>query len=272
MEITEVRIKLMENPEDRLRGFCSITFDSCFVIRDLKIIEGNNGPFVAMPSRKLTANCRKCRSKNHLKSNYCNQCGAKFHQERLPQDNNGRTKLYADIAHPINATCREMIQRRIVAELENELTLSKQPGYRSRYDESYDDRRAAAKPHFTDCKPASSVEVQKKTVAQAPAPPRDEEKQSRTDGANNNDADEDSSGTNLAIPPRPHFVPDSSHRDRSKTVSSTAVPNQGGGDSSDRVTSTAHDSSVAQTSGSTPASTPSKPISGAEDNFGKGIF
>ena len=51
MEITEVRIKLMENPEDRLRGFCSITFDDCFVVRDLKIIEGNNGPFVAMPSR-----------------------------------------------------------------------------------------------------------------------------------------------------------------------------------------------------------------------------
>jgi stage V sporulation protein G len=68
MEITEVRIKLMENPEDRLRGFCSITFDGSFVIRDLKIIEGNNGPFVAMPSRKLTSNCRKCRSKNHLPS------------------------------------------------------------------------------------------------------------------------------------------------------------------------------------------------------------
>ena len=40
MEITEVRIKLMEEAGDRLQAFCSITFDDCFVIRDLKIIEG----------------------------------------------------------------------------------------------------------------------------------------------------------------------------------------------------------------------------------------
>ncbi len=57
MEITEVRIKLMEESEDRLRAFCSITFDNCFVVRDLKIIEGSHGPFVAMPSRKLTHRC-----------------------------------------------------------------------------------------------------------------------------------------------------------------------------------------------------------------------
>ena len=40
MEITEVRIKLMEDTDDRLQGFCSVTFDDCFVVRDLKIIEG----------------------------------------------------------------------------------------------------------------------------------------------------------------------------------------------------------------------------------------
>ena len=55
MQITEVRIKLMEDSDDRLQGFCSITFDNCFVVRDLKIIEGTSGPFVAMPSRKLVA-------------------------------------------------------------------------------------------------------------------------------------------------------------------------------------------------------------------------
>ena len=60
MEITEVRIKLMEEPGERLQAFCSITFDDCFVVRDLKIIEGTNGPFVAMPSRKLTAHCPRC--------------------------------------------------------------------------------------------------------------------------------------------------------------------------------------------------------------------
>ncbi|NIO41765.1 MAG: stage V sporulation protein G, partial [Burkholderiales bacterium] len=58
----------MEESEDRLRAFCSITFDDCFVVRDLKIIEGNSGPFVAMPSRKLTSHCPECGSKNHLRA------------------------------------------------------------------------------------------------------------------------------------------------------------------------------------------------------------
>ena len=153
MEITEVRIKLMENPEDRLRGFCSVTFDGCFVIRDLKIIEGNRGPFVAMPSRKLTSNCHKCRSKNHLKARYCNQCGTKLRSDNIEHDSNGRAKLYADIAHPINAECREAIQSRIVEELKKETQLSKEPGYRSRYDEGYDDR---TRPRRSEKKPSES--------------------------------------------------------------------------------------------------------------------
>ena len=53
MEITEVRVKLMEEAGERLQAFCSITLDDAFVVRDLKIIEGATGPFVAMPSRKL---------------------------------------------------------------------------------------------------------------------------------------------------------------------------------------------------------------------------
>ncbi|MFO1093344.1 MAG: SpoVG family protein [Planctomycetaceae bacterium] len=57
MEITEVRIKLADEVRERLHAFCSITLDGCFVIRDLKIIEGARGPFVAMPSRKLTDRC-----------------------------------------------------------------------------------------------------------------------------------------------------------------------------------------------------------------------
>ena len=138
MEITEVRIKLMESSEDRLRGFCSITFDSCFVVRDLKIIDGNSGPFVAMPSRKLTSNCSRCHTKNHLRANYCNNCGQKLKQIKPQQGPDGRAKLYADIAHPINARCREMIQNRVIQELEKERQLARQPGYRSRYDEVYD--------------------------------------------------------------------------------------------------------------------------------------
>ena len=136
MEITEIRIKLMEGSEDRLRGFCSITIENAFVIRDLKIIDGSNGPFVAMPSRKLSSNCQRCRHKNHLRSNYCNHCGTKLQQDdagyATPQ------KLYADVAHPINSECREEIQQAVLAELEAELARCKQPGYRSRYDDEFD--------------------------------------------------------------------------------------------------------------------------------------
>src|SRR6478672_1134733 len=139
MEITEVRIKLMVDTDDRLQGFCSVTFDDAFVVRDLKIIDGTNGPFVAMPSRKLTSHCHQCGAKNHLKAQYCNQCGARQRDDRAVRDSEGRAKLYADIAHPINSQCREMIQSRVIAEFRTELERSKQPGYLSRYDDDYDD-------------------------------------------------------------------------------------------------------------------------------------
>lgn len=139
MEITEVRIKLMDDPDDRLRAFCSITFDDCFVIRDLKIIEGTSGPFVAMSSRKLTAHCPQCGYKNHLRAAYCNQCGGKQSDDKVVRDKDGRAKLYADIAHPINSACREMIQQRVIADYQAELEQAQDPDYRSSYDDYYDE-------------------------------------------------------------------------------------------------------------------------------------
>jgi stage V sporulation protein G len=135
VEITEVRIKLIEDGGERLHAFCSITFDDCFVIRDLKIIEGSHGPFVAMPSRKLTVHCPQCGMKNHLRSAFCNQCGTRQKDERPARDEDGRTKLYADIAHPINSSCREMIQDHVIREYQNELKRAKLPGYISHYDD-----------------------------------------------------------------------------------------------------------------------------------------
>ena len=135
MEITEVRIKLMEEAGERLQAFCSITFDNSFVVRDLKIIDGANGPFVAMPSRKLTAHCSHCGSKNHLRAAHCNQCGGRLAEDRLVKDEDGRAKLYADIAHPINSACREMIQDRVIREFKLEMDRAKLPGYRSTYDD-----------------------------------------------------------------------------------------------------------------------------------------
>ena len=142
MDITEVRIKLMDEPGERLKAFCSITFDDCFVIRDLKIIEGTTGPFVAMPSRKLTAHCPGCGMKNHLRSNYCNQCGRKLDANQAIRQADGRAKLYADIAHPINSECREQIQEVVICEFVQELDRAKQPGYVSRYDD-YEEEYAA---------------------------------------------------------------------------------------------------------------------------------
>lgn len=149
MEITEVRIKLMDEPGERLKAFCSITFDNCFVVRDLKIIEGQTGPFVAMPSRKLTAHCPQCGIKNHLRAQFCNQCGSRQAQDRMPLDADGRAKLYADIAHPINSACRELIQECVVREYEDEVERAKQPDYVSRYDDfdmDYGDFRRGPQP------------------------------------------------------------------------------------------------------------------------------
>jgi stage V sporulation protein G len=125
----------MEEPGERLKAFCSITFDNCFVVRDLKIIDGANGPFVAMPSRKLTSHCPSCGMKNHLRALYCNQCGKRLDDTRAPKDSDGRAKLYADIAHPINSHCREMIQDCVIRDYYEEIERAKQPGYVSRYDD-----------------------------------------------------------------------------------------------------------------------------------------
>ncbi|MCK4395514.1 septation regulator SpoVG [candidate division WOR-3 bacterium] len=84
MEITEVRITLRDEP--KLKAFANITLDDCFVIRGLKIIEGVNGFFISMPSRK------------------------------------GKDGTYRDIAHPINNETRERIETVILEEYKKELS------------------------------------------------------------------------------------------------------------------------------------------------------
>ena len=130
MEITEVRVKLINNKDDRLKAFCSMTMDNEFVVRDIKIIEGTNGFFVAMPSRKMSDHCEKCGGKNHLRARYCNNCGAKLPDDRAQKDFKGRMKLHADIAHPINIQCRQKIQEKVSNAFNEELERSKQPDYK----------------------------------------------------------------------------------------------------------------------------------------------
>ena len=78
MEITEVRVFPVN--EEKLRAYVTITFDHCFVIRDLKIIQGTSGLFISMPSKKR------------------------------------KDGTYRDIAHPINNETRRMIEEKIIAE------------------------------------------------------------------------------------------------------------------------------------------------------------
>lgn len=143
MEISEVRIKLMNEPNDRLKAFCSITLDSAFVVRDLKIIQGSKGPFVAMPSRKLTDKCPRCSAKNNLRASFCNDCGHRLHPDRALKGQDGRAKLYADVAHPINSECRDLIQEDVLRAYEEELILAEQPGYVCRYDDYGEDTFAS---------------------------------------------------------------------------------------------------------------------------------
>lgn len=130
MEISEVRVKLVSNKDDRLKAFCSITIEKEFVVRDIKVIESGGGFFVAMPSRKMTDHCGKCGVKNHLRAKFCNNCGTTLQEKRAKKDVKGRMKLHADIAHPINTDCRKNIQEKVIVAFKEEVERSKIPGYK----------------------------------------------------------------------------------------------------------------------------------------------
>jgi stage V sporulation protein G len=128
VNITEVRISLAAGSDEQLLGFCTLTFDRAFVVRDIRIINGANGPFVAMPSRRVTTNCGNCNAKNYLGSRYCSECGNRLPplcQVKRPERGRG----YVDIAHPINARAREQIQSVILEAYRSEIQRSQQPGY-----------------------------------------------------------------------------------------------------------------------------------------------
>jgi len=130
MEITEVRVKLNPKKDDHLRGFCTLTFENAFVVRDIKIIGGPQGVFVAMPSRKVMDHCPKCKNKNHLRARYCNHCGTKVHPNMYDEEG---VKLFCDVAHPINAACRASVENAILQAFHDEEVLAKQPGYMPRF-------------------------------------------------------------------------------------------------------------------------------------------
>ena len=115
MEITEVKINLKEGVNDKLKAFATVTLDDEFVIRDIKIINGKKGLFVAMPSAKATLNCPHCGKKNPVRDKFCGECGKHLPARNTSQDPEARREEYRDIAHPIKPECRDYIQNKIVA-------------------------------------------------------------------------------------------------------------------------------------------------------------
>jgi stage V sporulation protein G len=135
VEITEVRIKLVSEVDTRLRAFCSITIDRGFVVRDLKIIQRQLDYFVAMPSRKLTEKCPRCTAKNDVRSRYCSNCGAALPPAPATDPTGSRNRMFVDIAHPVNAACRDQIETAVLAAFKEEKIRSEQPDYVCRYDD-----------------------------------------------------------------------------------------------------------------------------------------
>lgn len=131
MNITEIRVRLLPRQKDKLRGFASITLDQSLVVRDIKIIEGGSGLFVAMPSRKLCDRCPGCSGKNHVRARFCNDCGKRLDSSRGFEDDRGRPRLYADIAHPINQAARDHVQTRILEAFALEIERSQRAGYKA---------------------------------------------------------------------------------------------------------------------------------------------
>jgi stage V sporulation protein G len=126
MEITEVRIFPREGANNKLRAYATITIDNAFVVRNIKIIEGKTGLFIAMPSRKIKDNCPKCNHKNEVHSKFCNECGAQLpvtaqHVTQTPEETHDlRQSEHKDIAHPITVQAREYIQKKILDAYEAE--------------------------------------------------------------------------------------------------------------------------------------------------------
>lgn len=80
MEITEVKVFPAREAGSRLKAYATLVFDACFIIRDLKIIEGDKGLFVSMPSRRR------------------------------------KDGTFRDIVHPLNAETRQKIEARVIEE------------------------------------------------------------------------------------------------------------------------------------------------------------
>lgn len=85
MKITSVSVRITEKEDSRMKGIASVLLDDCFAVHDIRIIEGDNGLFIAMPSRKTA------------------------------------TGAYRDVAHPISTECRKLFEDSVIEAYKKEL-------------------------------------------------------------------------------------------------------------------------------------------------------
>jgi len=136
VQITEIRVKFANHEADRLKAYCSVTFDEEFVVRDVRIVDGTNGLFVAMPSRKLCTACPRCNHKNPSLAKFCSDCGARVPAQPPTNEAGQRTKLHRDIAHPITPAFRQSLHQAIIEAYQLECERAKDPNYDSEAVES----------------------------------------------------------------------------------------------------------------------------------------
>ena len=114
MEITEVRVSLRENEGKRLKAYVTVTFDNSFVVRNIKVVEGNSGLFVAMPARKAKQFCSRCGKKTDMGNHYCGHCGANMPPPAVKESAETRQSSHQDLAHPINQQFRDYLQSKVL--------------------------------------------------------------------------------------------------------------------------------------------------------------
>jgi stage V sporulation protein G len=121
MEITEIRVFPKEGQDKKLKAYTTVTFDNAFVVRNIKVIQGSSGLFIAMPSRKTKSPCSKCHFKNEVGSKYCNQCATALPSQAVQEASSDAKAEHRDIAHPITQQFREYLQNKILEAYEKEV-------------------------------------------------------------------------------------------------------------------------------------------------------
>lgn len=125
MNITEVKVVLADNTKSKLLGYASITIENAFAVHDIRIISGNSGAFVAMPSKPTSVYCSACSRKNNAVSKFCAECGEKLIPTTKPEDPGQKARSHIDIAHPINAKCRDLVESIVLGEYSKQFALAK---------------------------------------------------------------------------------------------------------------------------------------------------